>query len=82
MSAARARERFSDLVSRVAYAKSRIVLTRRNRPIAAVVPLEDMELLEELEDRADLEAARKALAEVNHKGSIAWSRVKKELGLG
>jgi len=76
-----ARRHFSDLINRVAYGKDRIVLTRRDRPLAAVVPIEDVALLEEMEDREDLRAARKALREVKRKGTIPWSQVKKELGL-
>ncbi len=58
-----------------------MVLTRRNRPLAAVVPIEDMALLEEIEDREDLKAARAALREVKRKGTIPWTRLKKELAL-
>jgi len=76
-----ARRHFSDLINRVAYAKDRVVLTRRNRPLAAVVPIEDVALLEEIEDREDLKAARKALREVKLKGTIPWSQIKKEFGL-
>jgi prevent-host-death family protein len=76
-----ARRNFSDLINRVAYGKDRVVLTRRNRPLAAVVPIEDMALLEEIEDREDLKAARAALREVKRKGTIPWTRLKKELGL-
>ncbi len=76
-----ARRHFSDLINRVAYGKDRVVLTRRNRPLAAVVPIEDVALLEEIEDREDLRAARKALREVKLKGTIPWSQIKKELGL-
>ncbi len=76
-----ARQHFSDLINRVAYGKDRIVLTRRNRPLAALVPIEDIELLEEIEDREDLKAARAALREVKRKGTIPWMRIKKELGL-
>lgn len=76
-----ARQHFSDLINRVAYGKDRIVLTRRNRPLAAMVPIEDMELLEEIEDHEDLKAARAALREVKRKGTIPWTRIKKELGL-
>ena len=59
----KARENFSDLVNRSAYGKERMVLTRRGKSVAAVVPIEDLELLEEIEDRLDVDAARKALAE-------------------
>jgi prevent-host-death family protein len=76
-----ARQHFSDLINRVAYGKDRIVLTRRNLPLAAVVPIEDIALLEEIEDREDLKAARAALREVKRKGTIPWTRLKKERGL-
>ncbi len=48
------------------------------KELAAVVPIEDVKLLEELEDRLDLEVAREALKE---EGTIAWEKVKAELGL-
>ena len=76
-----ARQSFSELINRVAYGKRRILLTRRSRPLAAVVPIEDIALLEEIEDREDLKAARAALREVKRKGTIPWTRLKKELGL-
>jgi prevent-host-death family protein len=50
MSTAEARGRFAEVINRVAFGKDRVLLTRRNRPLAAVVPLEDVELLEELEE--------------------------------
>jgi len=37
--------------------------------------------LEELEDRIDLEDARKALAEVEEQGYVDWDELKKELRL-
>jgi hypothetical protein len=44
----------------------------------AVVPIDDIELLEALEDRMDLDAAREALRET---GTIPLAKVKAELGL-
>lgn len=76
-----ARQNFSELINRVAYGKDRVLLTRRSRPLVAVVPIEDIALLEAMEDRDDLKAARAALREVKHKGTIPWTRMKKELGL-
>jgi hypothetical protein len=49
--------------------------------VAAVVPIEDVKLLEELEDRIDLEEARAALAETKSKGTIPWEKIKADLGL-
>lgn len=76
-----ARKNFSDLINRVAYGKDRVVLTRRNKPLAAVVPIEDIALIEEIEDREDMKAAQAALREVKRKGTIPWARIKKELNL-
>jgi hypothetical protein len=39
----------------------------------------DLELLEELEDRYDIELARRALAESDER--VSWGRLKKRLGL-
>ena len=78
---AAARKNFSDLINRVAYGKDRVVLTRRNKPLAAVVPIEDIDLIEEIEDREDLKAARAALREAKRKGTIPWAQVKKHLNL-
>jgi len=73
-----ARQQFADIINRSTYAKERIVITRRGKDLVAVVPIEDLKLLEEIEDRIDLEAARKALKE---SGSVRWEKVKAELGL-
>jgi prevent-host-death family protein len=58
-----ARTTFSDLINRVAYGRERIVVTRRGHEVVAVVPVEDVALLELLEDEFDLTDARAALAE-------------------
>ncbi len=73
-----ARQHFADLINRVAYGKHRVVLTRRSQPLAAVVPIEDVALLEEIEDREDLKAARAALREAKRKGTIPLDEVFKE----
>ncbi|MFH1595044.1 MAG: type II toxin-antitoxin system Phd/YefM family antitoxin [Pseudomonadota bacterium] len=78
VSTVEARERFSDIINRAAFGKERVVLTRRGKELAAVVPIEDMRLLEELENYMDVEAARQALKE---EGTIPWEQVKAELGL-
>jgi prevent-host-death family protein len=58
-----AREFFSELVNRAAFGKERVVLGRRGKALAAVVPLEDLALLEKLEDHLDAAEAQEALAE-------------------
>ena len=72
MSLMKARDRLSALVKRAASEKERVVLTVRGRELAALVPIEDLRLLEELEDRLDLDDASAALAEVRKEGTVPW----------
>jgi hypothetical protein len=69
------------VISRVAYGHERVVLERYGRDLIALVPLEDLKLLEALEDRADIEVARAARAEVDTEGTISLEDLKKELEL-
>jgi hypothetical protein len=65
----------------VAFGKERVVLRRRGKEVAAVVPIDDLRLLEDLEDRIDLLDARTALAESNKKGAKPFDAILKDLGL-
>jgi prevent-host-death family protein len=81
--ASKVREGFSDTLNRVAYGRERVILHRRGKDVAAVVPMEDLKLIEAIEDRMDLEDARKALAGMKRKGHkpIPWEKLKAQLGL-
>jgi len=74
----KAREDLAETVNRVMYKGERVVLNRRGKDVAALVPLADLTLLERLEDRLDLEDALKALQEP---GTVPWKKVKADLGL-
>lgn len=76
-----ARESFSTTVNRVAFGGERVVLTRHGRRVAAVVPIGDLELLEQIEDAADLDDVRAALAEPDARQRVAWDDLKAQLGL-
>ncbi|MEA3470452.1 MAG: type II toxin-antitoxin system Phd/YefM family antitoxin [Thermodesulfobacteriota bacterium] len=76
-----ARNNFGDIINRVAFGKERISLTRRNKPLVAIVPIEDMEILEEIERIKDIEDARAALKEAKEKGTISLDALRRELGL-
>ncbi|MBA3343184.1 MAG: type II toxin-antitoxin system Phd/YefM family antitoxin [Gemmatimonadaceae bacterium] len=77
--ASEARLQFADVINKVAFGGERFVLHRHGKDVAAIVPVEDLQLLENLEDRMDLELARAALKEKAPR--IAWTRLKQELGL-
>ena len=72
-----AREHLADLGNRVCLRGERVVVERRGKSLFALVPVEDLELLERLEDKLDLDAIRAARDEPT-KG---WAEVKKALGL-
>ncbi|MGE0274709.1 MAG: type II toxin-antitoxin system Phd/YefM family antitoxin [Nitrospiraceae bacterium] len=79
--ASKAREGFADAINRVAFGKERVVLRRRGKEVAAMVPIDDLRLLEELEDRIDLADARAALAETRKKGAKPLDVILKDIGL-
>lgn len=81
VAASDARNHLAELINRAAYRGERTVIRRRGRELAAVVPVEDLRILEELEDATDRLAARKALADVKKHGTIPWETVKARLGL-
>lgn len=76
-----ARESFSNTVNRVAFGGERVVLTRHGRRVAAVVPIEDLELIEAIEDATDLDEARAVLADPANRERIGWEELKARLGL-
>jgi len=76
-----ARDQFSEIINRAAFGKERMILTRRGKALVAVVPIEDVKLLEALEDRIDLDEAKAALLESKKKGTVSWEKIKKELEL-
>ena len=79
MSAAKVRERFGETLSRVGFGGSRVVIHKHGKPIAALVSLEDLRVLQALDDRIDLGAARESMAEEG--ASRPWTEVKTDLGL-
>lgn len=79
MTVSEAREDFGRTVDRVHHRRERVRLTKHGRPVVALVPIEDLELLALIEDRLDIEAAREALAESGER--IPYELLRKELGL-
>ena len=74
-----ARRELPEAVNKLVYGNGEpIVLSRRGKDLAAIVAIEDLRIIEELEDRMLSEKAKKALKE---KGRIPWGKIKKDLGL-
>jgi prevent-host-death family protein len=79
ISTAEARKNFADIVNKVAYGKEPIVLTRRGHEVAALVSIDELGLLRQIEDYIDIEDAKKALAEPGD--NVSAKEVWKQLGL-
>jgi len=76
-------QELGEILDRVASEGERVVLRRNGKKVAAVVSIEDLKRLEELEDRQDVEYARAALEEMKRTGAkpVPWSKVKTRAGL-
>jgi len=73
-----ARNDLAEILNRVAYGKERVVLTRRDKDVVAIVSLEDLRLIEQLEDRIDLAEAKKVLA--RNEPTISLDELKEKYG--
>ncbi len=74
-----ARKKFATIINQVAFGNDAFVLTRRGEPIAAIVSMKELKLLQDLEDRIDIEDAWKAKNEPGE--PIPWEELKRELEL-
>jgi prevent-host-death family protein len=83
LNVAKARSGFSEIVNNAAFGGKRTVISRNGKHVAAVIPIEDLRLLERLiqaeADRQDIEAARAAMTEPGE--NISQKDLKKELAL-
>jgi prevent-host-death family protein len=77
LTASEARQNFSDILNRAAFGRERVIIHRGKKAVAAIIPIEDYNFLEQLEDRIDVREARKRLSEP----TIPWTKIKKDLGL-
>lgn len=68
VSSSEARRNLSDLISSAAYAAKRSVVTRKGKPMAAIVSIEDLEAMEALEDHMDIQRAKESLEEARASG--------------
>lgn len=75
------RSEIADILSRVQYKGEQIIVERNGKPAAALIPIEELEFFERLEDRLDDLAADEAMREAEGKPLIPWEKIKADLGL-
>ena len=79
ISTADARKKFANIINQVAFGEDSFVLTRRGEPIAAIVSMKELKLLQDLEDQIDIDDAWEAKKDAGE--SIPWEELKNELEL-
>ena len=84
VSVADARKDLADIINRAAYQRERTVITRRDADVAAVVSIEELQLLDALiaryEDETDVADARETLLEAREE-RVGWDAIKREFDL-
>ena len=73
-----ARAAFATIVNEAAFGKERFVFTRNGKSVVALVPVEDLELLERIETTIDLAEARRRLAKPGK--TMTAAQLRKNLG--
>jgi prevent-host-death family protein len=74
-----ARKNLADLLNRTAYGDARICIARHGKPVAALISIEDLKLLEALEDQADLELVERIERESTPDDYVRWEDVRDQL---
>ncbi len=72
-----ARTHLPDIANRVSITGEPVVIERRGKDLVAIVSMEDLELLRQLEDKIDLDLIRRRGKEP----AFSWDSVKVDLGL-
>ena len=75
-----ARNDFSSVLNRASFGKERVILKRRGKAIAVVVPMEDLALLQSLEDKLDTAAVLASRKETRKKGTKSLAQLRAEVG--
>ena len=79
LSVGKARAEFATVVNEAAFGKERFVLTRNGKRTVAIVPVEDLDTLEMIEEKIDVAKAQRRLAKPGKTMSVA--ELRKTLGI-
>lgn len=78
---AETRKNMSELINRAAYGGERFVVTRHGKELVAIVPLDDLTLLDRLRRRIAERDYEGALREVADAETVPWAEVRRDLDL-
>ena len=75
------RSKIADIINDVGIRGERVILNRNKKDIVAMIPIEDLKVLEALEDKIDALLAKEALAGQESEELIPWDEIKARYGL-
>ena len=75
---AKAREWFFRVLNGKSLEGNRFIITKRGKAVAAIVPIEDLEIIKQSEENNYVTEANRILSDPNSE-SIPWEEAKKEL---
>lgn len=70
LTVAAVRKELADLIGKVQYRRERLIITKHDKPVAALAPVDDAALLEKLEDHLDLLEAMEAIEDYEANGGV------------
>lgn len=79
ISTADTRKHMAELLNRAAYGGERFVVTRHGKELAAIVPIEEVTLLDRLRSLLARQEFDAAVEEVRTAGTRSWDEVRREL---
>lgn len=75
------RDDFSTVLSRVAYAGERVIITRQGKGLVALVPIGDLQVIEKFQDYTHVERDFQSSARAKRKDTNSHKSAKKKLSL-
>ncbi len=75
------RNKIADIINTVGIRGDRVMLSRNGKDIAAMIPIEDLRMLEALENKLDVLLAKEALDEHAGDDFIPWEEIRVRYGL-
>ena len=80
VTATRLKNVIGELLNQVQFRGERVTLMRKGKPAAAIIPIDDLRLLEELEDRLDVAEIERILADTSDE-LVPLEQAERELDL-
>ena len=75
------RGQIADVINSVGIKGERVILRRNKKDIVAMIPISDLEILELIEDKLDVDEILKTMKEDEGKELISWEEIKAKHGL-